>query len=311
MSWRGGGRGLLAGEDEQAEGAEAEHVEQGGTGVGLGELGGPVQSGVVAGEGLDVGRAGERGAGRLAAGHPGTGVPVRDPGLEAAVVPLVDQHRRGAQGPVEHAPGVGEAEGFDHLSEQVEAVVHLEGGAPPRIGEPPVEANLGRVVLEEQRRAPLVLGHVDRTDDARVIEGAEQLELPLGGPGGGLSAFGVGVVLEGVDPDAALELEAGVAAEEVLVGNAGVGVGLDVGEQVDEAVVADLAAVGALPDADLTDGVGDPLAEGAVDPSLGPAVRAGSDGGDRLDQATDLGPLRRELVTGVGIPSVHLEAAGR
>jgi len=98
--------------------------------------------------------------------------------------------------------------------------------------------------------------------------------------------------------------------EEVLIGHARVAVGLPVGQQVDDAVVAEAPPAPPLPDAGLLDGVGDAGACRPVDPPDVPAARAGRQAGAGVDDAPYGGPPRGQRLAGFGVAAKHPVAAG-
>ncbi len=158
-----------------------------------------------------------------------------------------------------------------------------------------------------------MLGVVDRLDDAGMIELIEQRELAPRGPLGGFALIGCGVEFERVQAKPAHDVEAAVGALEVLIGDAGGGVRLDVVEQRGR-VGSRRSRVGS-----------SVLARRSARPPSRPGRRRhreirlrGRPGfvrferGEVVDDPAEGGAFRRERsVAGVAISAEHLESALR
>ena len=128
---------------------------------------------------------------------------------------------------------VGVADDFGDLADQVEPRVDAQ--LVLLLGQEVVEPDAERVVLEDQGRAEFMLGEVVGPQDAGMLEGFQELELPQGRPFDGLAVVGRGPGADQVEADAAAGVgDLGVDGLPVLVAGA-------FAHELFQDVVADLA----------------------------------------------------------------------
>ena len=156
---------------------------------------------------------------------------------------------------------VGVADDLGDLADQVEPRVDAQ--LVLLLGQEVVEPDGQRVVFQDQGRADFVLGEVVGPQDAGMLEGFQELELPQGGPFNRLAVIGRGPAADEVEADAAAGVgDLGMDGLPVLVAGA-------FAHELLQDVVADLAVPLRGADAGLFHGLADDPGHGAVMDALG------------------------------------------
>ena len=163
---------------------------------------------------------------------------------------------------------VGVADDLGDLADQVEPGVDAQ--LVLLLGQEVVEADGQRVVLEDQGRANFVLGEVVGPQDAGVLEGFQELELPQGGPFDRLAVIDRGPAADEVEANATAGVgDLGVHGLPVLVAGA-------FAHELLQDVVADLAVPLRGSDTGLLHGLADDPGHGAVMDALGHGIEPGA-----------------------------------